>query len=174
MCIGIDPSPSLRSSPAGKTFTGGKPSGEGRYTASQGLVLWSWTHDTLFLLVARYWGYIFQVYSLRNKYMGTYFMFSCIYAISIDVGRFRGSNKWGNLFIYTSKYVLNTIEHFPIKGAKMRKCSVPYPILKGPWRRSRHTNEPKKRFIILYYTFIYQTTTYMQGGTYCGVVVKLQ
>jgi hypothetical protein len=32
----------------------------------------------------------------------------------------------------------------------MRKCFVPYPILKKPWRRSRHTNRQKKQSIILY------------------------
>ena len=91
--------------------------------------------------------------------MGTYSVFSCIYAISIDVGRFRGSNKGGNHFIYTHKHVLNALQHPPIKGAKVRKCSVPIPILKRPWRRSRHTNRQKKRSIILYYVYIYQTTT---------------
>ena len=64
--------------------------------------------------------------------MGTHFVFSCIYAISIDVGRFRGSNKVVNHFIYTPKHVLKVLEHPPIKGAKVRKCSVPIPILKGP------------------------------------------
>jgi hypothetical protein len=41
--------------------------------------------------------------------MGTYFVFSYIYAISIDVGRLRGSNKDGNVSIYTHKHVLNII-----------------------------------------------------------------
>jgi hypothetical protein len=87
--------------------------------------------------------------------MGTYFVFSWICAVSIDVGRFRGSNKDGNLLIYAHKHVLYTIEHSPIKGVKMRKCSVPHPMLKGPWRGSYHTNTQKKRTIILYYAYIY-------------------
>ncbi|KAG1906240.1 uncharacterized protein F5891DRAFT_975668 [Suillus fuscotomentosus] len=33
---------------------------------------------------------------------------------------FRGSNKDGNLFIYTHKHVPNIIEHFPTKGANVR------------------------------------------------------
>ena len=44
------------------------------------------------------------------------------YAIYIDVGRSRGSNKVGKLFIYTHKYILNTLEEFPIKGTKKRTC----------------------------------------------------
>ena len=106
--------------------------------------------------------------------MGTYSVFSCIYAISIDVGRFRGSNKVVNHFIYTPKHVLKVLEHPPIKGAKVRKCSVPIPILKGPGGGAGTQIDKKKRSIILYYMYIYQTTTYIQGRTYCGVVVKLQ
>ncbi|KAG1778618.1 hypothetical protein EV702DRAFT_1044479 [Suillus placidus] len=45
------------------------------------------------------------------------------------------------------------MERFPIKGAKVRKCFVPYIILKGPWRGTYHTNDSKKWFIILYYTY---------------------
>src|SRR6267154_3538529 len=153
--IEIDPPPSLRSGPTGKIFTGGKPLGEGGYTMQQGILLWSWAPDTLFLLLSRCWESFFQVYPSRNNQMGTYFVFSCICAISILVGRFRGSNKDGNLFIYAHKHVLNIIEHFPIKGAKKRKCSVPHPMLKGPWRGSCHTNRQKKWSIILYYAYIY-------------------
>jgi hypothetical protein len=74
----------LRSSTAGKPFTGGEPPGEGRYTTQQGLVLWSWAPDTLFLLLNRCWGSFFEVYPPGNTKMRTYFVFSHIYAISID------------------------------------------------------------------------------------------
>jgi hypothetical protein len=125
ICLGTVPLPSLRSGPTGKIFTRGRPPGEGRCTVPQGLVLWSWNPNTLFILLNRCWVYIFQVYLPRNKYMRTYFVFSCTYAIFIDVSHFRGSNKWGNLFIYTPKYVLNTLVHFSIIGAKVRGCSTP-------------------------------------------------
>jgi hypothetical protein len=64
--------------------------------------------------------------------MRTYFVFSYTYTVSINVGRIRGSNKDSNLFIYAYKHVLNVIEHFPIKGAKMRKCSLPHLMLNCP------------------------------------------
>jgi hypothetical protein len=86
--------------------------------------------------------------------MGTYFVFSCICAISIDVGHFRGSNKDGNLLIYAHKHVLNIIEHFLTKGAKMRKCFVPYPMLNCPWRRSSHINKQKNN-LLYYIIYIY-------------------
>jgi hypothetical protein len=55
----------------------------------------------------------------RNANMRTYFVFSCVYAIYFDVGRFRGSNKRWILFIYTHKHVIIVVEYSPIKGAKM-------------------------------------------------------
>ena len=49
-------------------------------------------------------------------------MFSLIYAIYIDVGRFRRSNREGNLFKHTHKYIINALEQSPINGAKKRIC----------------------------------------------------
>ena len=54
--------------------------------------------------------------------MHTHFVSSLIYAIYIDVGRSRGSNQVGTLFIYTYKCSINSLEQFPIKGAKMCLC----------------------------------------------------
>jgi hypothetical protein len=153
--IYIDSLHQLRSGPTGKNFTGGKPPEEGECTTQQDLSMWSWAPDTLFLLLNRCWGHFSQVNIAKNQKMRTYFVFSYTYTMPIDVGRFKGSNKDGNIFIYTTKHVLNALEHFPIKGAKMRKCSIFYHMLNCPWRRSWHTNEQKKRSIILCYTYIY-------------------
>jgi hypothetical protein len=153
--IDIDSLPQLRSGPTGKIFTGGKSSGEGECTTQQDLSLWSWAPDTLFLLLKRCWGHFIQVHIAGNQKMRTYFVFYHIYATPIDVGRFRGPNKDGNIFIYTTKHVLSAQEHIPAKGAKVRKCFISYHMLNCPWRRSRHTNEQKKRFIILCYTYRY-------------------
>ena len=45
-----------------------------------------------------------------------------LYMLYIDVGRSRGSNQVGTLFIYPQKCSTNRLEQFPIKGAKMRLC----------------------------------------------------
>jgi hypothetical protein len=139
--IEINSLPQLRSSPTGKSFTEGKPPGEKWCTTYQDLSLWYWAPDTLFLLLNRCWEHFFQVNIARNKKMRTCFVFSHIYIIPIDVRGFIGSNKDGIMFIYTTNHVLNTLEHFPAKGAKVRKCSISYHMLNYSWRRSRHTNE---------------------------------
>lgn len=67
-----------------KNFTGDEPPGEGRYTTQQGLFLWSWTPERLFLLLNGCWGLFFEVYPPGNDKMSAYFVLSHIYAISID------------------------------------------------------------------------------------------
>jgi hypothetical protein len=81
----------------------------------------------------------FEVHIPRNTKMRTYFVYSCIYGIYLDVGRFRGSNKRWNVFIYP-KHVLMVSEHSPIRGTKMRICFLLYPSTKWPCRRECHTN----------------------------------
>ncbi|KAJ8583873.1 hypothetical protein M405DRAFT_491271 [Rhizopogon salebrosus TDB-379] len=81
-----------------------------------------WAPDTSFLHENRCWGQYFKVYIPINAKMRTCFVFSCIYAIYFDVGRFRRSNKRWNLFIYTHKCIPIMLEYSPIKGAKMRIC----------------------------------------------------
>jgi len=54
--------------------------------------------------------------------MRTHFVFSLIYAIYIDVGRFRRSNQVGKLFKHIYKYIINALEQYPINGTKKRIC----------------------------------------------------
>ena len=54
--------------------------------------------------------------------MRTHFVFSLIYTIYIDVGRFRRSNQVGKLLKHIRKYIVNALEQFPINGTKKRIC----------------------------------------------------
>jgi hypothetical protein len=154
ICIAIDSLPSWSYGPAGKSFPGVEPPGEGWYTASQGHILRLCAPDTLFLCQLRCQGQNHQVNIPRNAKMRTYFVFSHIYAIYFDVGRFSESNKQWILFIYTPKHVLVVLEYFPIKGAKMRICFWPSPAQGWPCRGHWGSNGQKNRSIVFYYTYI--------------------
>ena len=60
-------------------------------------------------------------YSWSLKNANTFCVF-LQYVIYIDVRRSRWSNKLGKLFIYTHKYIVNTLKEFPVKGTKKRTC----------------------------------------------------
>ena len=119
------PIPSWSCVPAGKSFPRNEPSGEGGYTAPQGLHLLSWAADTLFMMLNWCWGQYLQVHIAGNSKMRTNFVFHAymLYMLMLRAPRnSRGSNKRWNEFIYTHKHVIHLPEHPPIIGAKMRKC----------------------------------------------------
>jgi hypothetical protein len=77
---------------------------------------------------------------LKNAYIFCVFL---QYAIYIDVGRSRGSNTVGKLFICTHKYIVNTLEEFPVKETKSEYvCGIfsPYPAIGGSYRMHLDTN----------------------------------
>ncbi|KAG2738565.1 hypothetical protein P692DRAFT_201812023 [Suillus brevipes Sb2] len=69
--------------------------------------------------------------------------------------RFRGSNKDGNIFIYTTKHVLNAPRHFPAKGAKYGLLEQVFGLLGAIYIITpvRHFSNKRNSTKILYHDY---------------------